>query len=123
MGHMHRLSYESSSWHLNVPKKEMCGNFLEGLQVNKEELVQVGVVIDDKDYLSTIISSLPIALSNFASAQLATTRMFAPTKSIKPKVLISLLVEEANHQKAQQECQRVSEKERKDDNKALVAEA
>ena len=47
--------------------------FLEGLRVRKEELVQVGVVIDNKDYLLTIISSLPVALSNFASAQLAAT--------------------------------------------------
>jgi len=85
--------------------------------------VQVGVVIDDKDYLSTIISSLPIALSNFASAQLAAARMFASTKSIEPEVLLSLLVEEANCQKAQQVRRRVSEKEGEDDDEALVAGA
>jgi len=76
--------------------------FLNELQVRKEELVQVGVVIDNKDYLSTIISSLPIALSNFASAQLVAARMFASTKSIEPEVLLSLLVEETDRQKAQQ---------------------
>ena len=77
-------------------KKGDMREFLEGLRVNKEELVQVGVVIDDKDYLSTIISSLPVALSNFASAQLAAARMFASMKSIEPEVLMSLLVEEAD---------------------------
>jgi len=97
--------------------------FLDELRVRKEELVQVGVVIDNKDYLSTIISSLPVALSNFASAQLAAARMFASTKSIEPEVLMSLLAEEADRQKAQQVRRRVSEKEGEDDDEALVAGA
>jgi len=46
-------------------------DFLQGLWLKKEELAQVGVTISDKDYLSTIISSLQDALSNFASAQIA----------------------------------------------------
>jgi len=74
--------------------------FLMDLQV-KKELVKVGVDIDKKDYLSTIISSLPIALSNFAAAQLAAARMFSASKSIDPDVLISLLMEEADRQKSQ----------------------
>jgi hypothetical protein len=66
-----------------------------GIEIRKEDwnvplqLVQVGVVIEDKDYLSTIISSLPVSLSSFASAQLAAARMFSPTKSIEPDVLLS----------------------------------
>ena len=40
---------------------------LETLHTKREELVQVGVEIDEKDYLSTIISSLPFTLLNFAS--------------------------------------------------------
>jgi len=48
----------------------------------KEELARVGVDIDDKDYLSTIISSLPLSLSSFAA------RMFLASKSIDPDVLI-----------------------------------
>jgi len=62
----------------------------------------VGVVISDSDYLSTIISSLPVSLSSFASAQLAAVQMFAMTKTIEPDVLMSLLMEEAERQKAQQ---------------------
>jgi len=75
--------------------------FLEELQMKREELVQVGVDIDKKDYLSTIISSLPFSLLNFASAQLAATRMFSTTKLIEPDILMSLLMEEADRKKAQ----------------------
>jgi len=83
------------------PEKGNVREFLEELQTKREELVQVGVDIDKKDYLSTIISSLPFSLSNFASAQLAAVRMFSTTKSIEPNVLMSLLMEEADRQKAQ----------------------
>ena len=75
--------------------------FLDSLQVKREELASVGVDIDEKDYRSTILASLPFALSNFASAQLAAARMWAPTKSIDPDDLISLINEEYDRQKAQ----------------------
>jgi len=76
-------------------------NFLMDLRVKWEELTKVGVSIDNKDYLSTIISSLPLLLSNFAAAQLAAACMFSASKSIDPDVLISLLMEEADRQKSQ----------------------
>jgi hypothetical protein len=41
--------------------------------LKKEELAQVGVKISNEDYLSTIISSLPDGLSNFASMQMLWT--------------------------------------------------
>src|SRR5580765_1622417 len=82
-------------------EKDNVRDFLENLRTKREELVQVGVEIDEKDYLSTIISSLPFTLSNFASAQLAAATMFSPTKSIEPDVLMTLLIEEADRQKAQ----------------------
>jgi hypothetical protein len=50
------------------PDKGNVREFLESLCVKREELAQVGVTIDDKDYLSTIVASLPYALSNFASS-------------------------------------------------------
>ena len=62
----------------------------------------MGIIIDNKDYLSMIISSLPFSLSSFASAQLVATRMFASTKTIEPDVLMSLLMEEADRQRVQQ---------------------
>jgi len=75
-------------------------DFLMDLQVKQEELAKVGVSIDNKDHLSTIISSLPLSLSNFAAAQLAAACMFSVSKSIDPDVLISLLME-ADCQKSQ----------------------
>jgi hypothetical protein len=42
----------------------------------KEELAMVEVSIGDKDYLSTIMMSLALSLSNFAAAQFAAARMF-----------------------------------------------
>ena len=84
------------------PEKGNVRDFLDQLQMKKEELVQVGVVISDSDYLSTIISSLPVSLSSFASAQLAAARMFAAMKTIEPDVLMSLLMEEAERQRVQQ---------------------
>ena len=58
--------------------------FLDSLRVKCEELATVGVEIDTKDYLSTIISSLPTSLSNFASNQLATAKLYHTTKTIDP---------------------------------------
>ena len=80
------------------PEKGNIREFLEGLRVKKEELAQVGVTIDNKDYLSTIVASLSYALSNFASSQLTAAHMFSTTKTIDPDVLISLLVEESDRQ-------------------------
>jgi len=95
------------------PKKGNIRNFLMDLRVKEEELAKVGVSIDDKDCLSTIISSLPLVLSNFAAAQLAAPHMFSASKSIDPDVLISLLMEEADRQTAQQARRRSSKREQK----------
>ena len=66
-----------------------------------KELAMVGIEIDTKDYLSTIISSLPTSLSNFASNQLATAKLYHTMKTIDPDVLISLISEEYEQQKVQ----------------------
>ena len=71
---------------LRCPERGNTWEFFMDLRV-KEELARVGD-IDDKDYLSTIISSLPLSLSCFAAAQLAAARMFLASKSIDPDVLI-----------------------------------
>jgi len=80
------------------PEKGNVRKFLEGLRVKREELAQVGVDIENKDYLSTIVGSLPFALSNFASSQLTAVCMFSTTKTIDLDMLISLLVEESDRQ-------------------------
>jgi hypothetical protein len=77
----------------------------------------VGVDIEEKDYRSTILSSLPVALANFASAQLAAARMYAPTKTLDPDVLISLIGEEFDRQKMQR-SRRYGGGKSKDDDKA-----
>ncbi|KJA29505.1 hypothetical protein HYPSUDRAFT_97398, partial [Hypholoma sublateritium FD-334 SS-4] len=76
------------------PEKSNVREFLDNLRVKREELASVGVDIDEKDYRSTILSSLPTVLANFASSQLAAARMFSPDKTIMPDVLISLISEE-----------------------------
>jgi hypothetical protein len=83
------------------PDEGNVREFLDNLRVKREELASVGVDIDEKDYRSTIISSLPYLLANFASSQLAAARMFAPTKTIAPDSLISLISEEYERQKTQ----------------------
>jgi hypothetical protein len=57
------------------PDKGDVRAWLDSLHVQKEELAQVGMDIDEKDFHSTIISSLPTYLSGFASSQLAAARL------------------------------------------------
>ena len=64
----------------------------------------MSVEIDEKDYCSTIISSLSIHLSNFILNQLTVARLYAPTKTIDPDALISLITEESDHQCSQCAC-------------------
>ena len=93
--------------------------FLEGLRLKKEELVQAGVEIEEKDYLSVILSSLPPAMANFASSQLAAAHFYG-TKTIMSTDLISMLIEEADRQKAQYVSRKGSGKGREEDNEALA---
>jgi len=84
---------------LKCPNKGDVHEWLDSLCVCREELAQVGVGIDEKDYHSTIILSLPIYLASFASSQLAAARLYSPTKSIDPDNLISLISEEYERQR------------------------
>jgi len=69
--------------------------FLDDLCMKRDELAAVGVQIEEKDYRSTIIQSLPKYLASFASGQLATARLYSPTQMIDPNILISLIIEES----------------------------
>ena len=82
---------------LRCPDKGDVKDFLRGLMLKKEELAQVGVMISDKDYLSTIISSLPDTLSNFASSQIAWT-VQQNSKPMDANVLMLMLLQEADRQ-------------------------
>jgi len=57
----------------------------------------VGVTISDKDYLTTIISSLPDVLSIFALAQIAWT-MQQTSQSMDVDMLMLMLLQEAERQ-------------------------
>jgi len=89
--------------------------------VKKEELAQVGVEVNEKDYFSIIISSLPYSLSNFASSQLAAAQ-YLSTKKILPYDLLSMLLEESDRQWAQFLRRRVPTKGKDDMNEALSTE-
>lgn len=79
---------------MKCPEKGDVRKFLDGLRVKCKELATVGVDISKSDYLSTIISSLPFSLLNFASSQLAAARQWSLTKTIAPGVLILMISEE-----------------------------
>ena len=103
------------------PDKGNVCEFLDDLRVEKEKLATYGVTIEDKDYRSMIISSLPIFLSNFASSILANARILATSGTVDPDQLISLISEEYDH--GISICSRHTGKTSKNDNKdeAMVA--
>ena len=82
---------------LKCPDKGNICKFLDELQVEKEKLATYGVIIKDKDYCSTIISSLPNFLSNFASSLLENARLHVQLKAVDPDQLMSLISEEYDH--------------------------
>jgi len=75
--------------------------FLDELHMKQEELATVGVGIDEKDYHSMIISSLPYSLANFVSNQLAAVKLYSSIKTITPDALILLISEEYECQQVQ----------------------
>jgi hypothetical protein len=79
---------------LHCLEKSNPRDLLEGLHVKKEELAQAGVDIDQRDYLSVVISSLPYGLSNFVSSQLVAAQ-FGSSKLMMPDNLLSMLMEES----------------------------
>ena len=84
--------------------------WLEKLQTRKEELAKVGVNIDDKDFCSVIISSLPGYLSEFTATLLTNAQLYSTNKTIDPDIFISLFNEEyhrhaALHNKSAQTSQ------------------
>src|SRR6267154_535851 len=80
---------------LKCPGRGDVRTFLDELRAKRDELSAVGVQIEEKDYRSTIIQSLLNHLASFASGQLATARLYSPTQSIDPDVLISLIIKES----------------------------
>ena len=67
---------------MKCPEKGNVREFLESLCMKHEELATVSVKINTKDYLSTIISSLPTSLSNFTSNLLAAAKLYHMMKTL-----------------------------------------
>jgi gag-polypeptide of LTR copia-type/Zinc knuckle len=82
---------------LKCPDKGNVHEFLDELHVEKERLATYGVIIEDKDYCSTIITSLPPHLWNFALSILVNVRLHAASKTVDPDELTSLISEEYDH--------------------------
>ena len=82
---------------MRCPEKGNTKEFLRGLRLKREELVQVGVKISDEEYLSTIISSLPDPLANFASLQMSWALQHT-SKLIDANTLMTMLLQEAERQ-------------------------
>jgi gag-polypeptide of LTR copia-type len=83
------------------PDKMNVREFLDGLRVKREELATFGVDIEEKNYRSTIIKSLPPHLSASASNLLAGAKLYSSTKTIEPDELITLVSEEYERHVAQ----------------------
>jgi hypothetical protein len=99
------------------PEKGNAKEFLRGLRLKKEELAQVGVTISDEDYLSTIISSLPDALSNFASVQMSWT-LQSTQKQMDANTLMTMLLQEAERQNLRNQKRKQGTSKGKEDEKS-----
>jgi hypothetical protein len=88
---------------------------LDELHVEKEKLSTYGITIDNKNYYSIIITSLPSFLSNFALSLLANMRLHTTMGTIDPDQLISLISEE--YDRGMSQCLWCSTKSLKTDGK------
>ena len=104
---------------MRCPEKTNPREFLENLRVKKEELSQAGVTIEEKDYFSVILSSLPFSLSNFASNLLAAAQFSTRTMGLDN--LLPMLMEESDRQRAQKLRGKSAGKAKEEENEALVA--
>src|ERR1700678_1302435 len=98
------------------PERGNAKDFLRGLRLKKEELAQVGVKISDEDYSSTIISSLPDALSNFASMQMSWT-LQQTQQPMDASTLMTMLLQEAERQDLRNQKRKQTAGKAKDDEK------
>ncbi|KAF9440955.1 hypothetical protein P691DRAFT_631680, partial [Macrolepiota fuliginosa MF-IS2] len=81
---------------LRCPKNGDVQQFLADLCSRRTELKSMGVTINDDDYRSTIIGSLPWALANFASMQLSAATLYPSLSggTIEPDHLINMICDE-----------------------------
>lgn len=93
--------------------------FLENLTVRRETLTTLGVTISEDDFRSTIITSLPKYLADFASAQLTSLKLMNPLVTIACGPFILAISEEYDRKAAERKR---SGKGKDDGDEALVVE-
>ena len=98
------------------PEKGNAKDFLRGLRLKKEELAQVGVKISDEDYMSTIISSLPDTLSNFASMHISLSTQ--NKQPVDASTLMTMLLQEAERQNLRSQRRKQGTGKSKEDEKS-----
>ncbi|KAF9441459.1 hypothetical protein P691DRAFT_627796, partial [Macrolepiota fuliginosa MF-IS2] len=78
------------------PKNGDVQQFLADLCSHHTELKSMGVTINNDDYQSTIIGSLPWALTNFALMQLLAATLYPSLSggTIEPDCLINMICDE-----------------------------
>ncbi|KAL5520227.1 hypothetical protein ACEPAG_9440 [Sanghuangporus baumii] len=120
-----------------MPEGADVHKYLNDLRMKHETLAQSGVTITDSDYRSTIISCLPHFLANFASSQLTSAKIVShnllllsqtpPTpdqleraKYVDPKILIHIIVDEAERQKWNKRGERSAKLRKQPRDKALA---
>lgn len=95
---------------LKCPDKGDAHVFLDSICIKKEEPASVGVVINDKDYCSTIIGSLPPFLTPYANSLLTAAKLFSPPAAsgssatfneMDPDTLITIIADEYDCQHVQ----------------------
>ncbi len=69
-------------------------SFLTVCQQKRESLASVGVIIEEKDYRSTILTSIPPYLAKHASTLLTAAKLFSSNKEVDPENLIHAISEE-----------------------------
>lgn len=79
----------------HCPKNSDVQLFLHNLRARRTELKCMGITINDDDYRSTIIQSLPWNLANFVSVQLSIASLIPSLNgTIEPDRLINMICEE-----------------------------
>ena len=124
---IHAQAYMRSKFlTMKCPHGADVREFLDMLREEKRKLIQCGVTMDNKDYLSTIVQSLPGHLSGYANAQLDYFRMaaqgaalasgiplteeqLAAANRIDPEVLMHMVAQEADRRKRERTEQRARE--------------
>ena len=104
-----------------VPREGECEGVFEGVEVEERGVGASGSKFSDEDYLSTILSSLPDALSNFTSVQMLWT-LQQTQQLMDASTLMMMLLQEAEWQNLRaQKHKQVAGKSKEDEKGEALA--